>query len=683
MMQRNQRSSGLPATAADRDGPVPAELDRLFMLSPAMLCIAGTDGYFKRVNPAFHKTLGHTEEVLLSRPFIDFVHPDDRQATRDEVRNLSKGNPAVHFENRYRHADGSYHWLLWNATSSTEDRLLYATALDITERKRADQMFRDLLHAAPDAIVIADHLGKILRINPATEKLFGYKPSELVGQSIDVLVPPRLREKHREHLSAYARDPRPRLMGGGLGLSAVRKDGTEFPAEISLGPVENEQASIVICAVRDSSLQIKRERELRDKGLKLEQASHALLQSERRLRMLVEATPAPVVISRVTDGEVVFVNAMMGVLFGVPAPELLGRKAVDFYDDPVDRHSIIDILLKDKSLDHHEVRFKRLDGTPIWAEASMRLIEFDDEPAFLSVLHDITHLKEMNEASNRFVPRGYLSVLKKDSIADLTLGDHVAGEMTVMFSDMRNFTTVSEDMTPEENFAFINSYLGRVSPVVRNHNGIIIKYLGDGIHAIFPELADEGVQAGIQILEAVSAYNEYRCSMDRIPISVGIGVNTGSLTLGMVGEEERLQGDCLSDEVNLAARIERLTRIYDVNFIISRATYDRLSDPDRYDIRYLDRVQVAGRSKSLNLYEIYNTDPPSMRALKQETQAEYEAAINLYYGREFEAAQTKLFHILQRNPRDKGAWRFLINTTQMVENGASVDWSGVTVMKEK
>jgi len=268
-MLTNHGSSRLPARMADQTGPVPDWLDSLFMLSPALLCIASTDGYLKRVNPAFHKVLGHTEAVLLSRPFIEFVHPDDRQATLEELSRLSTGIPAVHFENRYVHADGSYRWLLWNSTPVAEKGLLYATALDITERRHADELFRNLMHAAPDATIITDHQTKILKVNRATEALFGYPANELVGQSIEVLVPARLRGKHQEHLSAYTNDPRPRMMGGGLDLFGLRKDGSEFPADISVGPVETAQGRIFICAVRDYSLRKQRERELRDRELEL------------------------------------------------------------------------------------------------------------------------------------------------------------------------------------------------------------------------------------------------------------------------------------------------------------------------------------------------------------------------------------------------------------------------------
>ena len=260
----------------DQADPVPYAVDALFTQAPALLCIAGTDGYFKRVNPAFHKTLGHTEAALLSRPFIEFVHPDDRQMTSDEVGKLAQGIPAVHFENRYRHADGTYRWLLWNTTSAPEEGLLYATALDITERKHVEEMYRELLRAAPDAILIVDHQGKILNINLAAETLFGYLSSELVGQSIEALIPHRFNDKHRQHMAAYAQDPRPRSMGGGLDLLAVRKDGSEFPAEISLGPVKSEQGQIAICAVRDNTLRKQRERELQEQESKLVEQHHKL-----------------------------------------------------------------------------------------------------------------------------------------------------------------------------------------------------------------------------------------------------------------------------------------------------------------------------------------------------------------------------------------------------------------------
>src|SRR6516164_10505339 len=119
---------------------VPSEEDlREFIdLSLNLVCIAGTDGYFKHVNPAWEATFGYTREELLSRPYLEFVHPDDRESTASEAAHLASGRSTLSFENRYRCKDGSYRWLLWSAVVRRERGLIYAIATDVTERKREE-----------------------------------------------------------------------------------------------------------------------------------------------------------------------------------------------------------------------------------------------------------------------------------------------------------------------------------------------------------------------------------------------------------------------------------------------------------------------------------------------------------------------------------------------------------------
>jgi len=116
------------------------ELGRLFELSLDLLCVAGTDGYFKHVNPAFTRVLGYEQEELLRRSFLEFVHPDDRESTLREVENLARGLPVVDFQNRYLARDGTYRWLAWRSAPVPDQGLIYAVARDITERKHIEEV---------------------------------------------------------------------------------------------------------------------------------------------------------------------------------------------------------------------------------------------------------------------------------------------------------------------------------------------------------------------------------------------------------------------------------------------------------------------------------------------------------------------------------------------------------------
>src|SRR5262249_29396993 len=222
-----------------------------------------------------------------------------------------------------------------------------------------------------------------------------------------------------------------------------------------------------------------------------------------------------------------------------------------------------------------------------------------------AVRKTILDLKRTNLSIERFVPQAFLSIVGKPSIVDVELGDNKQEDMSILFSDIRSFTTLSESMTPDENFAFINAYLERMGPVIRTHNGFIDKYIGDAIMALFTN-ADDAVRAGLAMLETLAAFNAERRPAGQPPIGIGIGINSGSLMLGPIGEQQRMEGTGISHAVNLAARVEDLTKTYREPLLMSEFTYQQLADPTAYDIRSVDVVVVKGKTRPVTIYAVHS-----------------------------------------------------------------------------
>ena len=266
---------------------------------------------------------------------------------------------------------------------------------------------------------------------------------------------------------------------------------------------------------------------------------------------------------------------------------------------------------------------------------------------------------ELTDAYGRFVPHQFLNLLGYESIIDVNLGDQVQQEMSVLFADIRDFTTLSETMTPQENFKFINAYLSRMEPAITRNNGFIDKYIGDAIMALFSDFADDAVKAGIAMLHILTDYNEDRQSVGYVPIQIGIGINSGSLMLGTVGGNSRMDSTVISDAVNLASRIEGLTKYYGVPLLISQQSLERLRNPADYAIRIVDKVQVKGKSQYVVVYEVFDADPPEILSAKLATLPVYNEAMLLCDRKEFREAGKLFEECLRTNPSDQVARIYL------------------------
>lgn len=290
-----------------------------------------------------------------------------------------------------------------------------------------------------------------------------------------------------------------------------------------------------------------------------------------------------------------------------------------------------------------------------------------------------SELEKIAAASARFVPRQFLKFLNRESIVDAKLGDAVQAEMTIMFADIRSFTSLSESMSPQENFEFLNSYLSRVGPVIRQYNGFIDKYIGDGIMALFPNSPEDAVQAAIEMQQQVKTYNKHRQNSGYKPISIGIGLHTGTLMLGTIGEAERMESTVISDAVNLASRVEGLTKMYGVGVVASVQTLCRLDDPQRYKCRFLDRVKVKGKQKPVAVFEIYDGDSDIMIELKAQTQTYFEQGIFFHYQQQFAQARQMFLRVLQVNKQDQAAYFYAERCNMLMKNGIILTLEGIEI----
>ncbi|MGB3511872.1 MAG: ATP-binding protein [Microcoleaceae cyanobacterium] len=305
------------------------------------------------------------------------------------------------------------------------------------------------------------------------------------------------------------------------------------------------------------------------------------------------------------------------------------------------------------------------------------------KPELLVRIKTHIRLAKINAAYGRFVPHSFLHFLKRESIVDVKLGDHVQQKMSILFSDIRSFTSLSETMTPEDNFKFINAYLSRMEPAILDNHGFIDKYIGDAIMALFGTRPDDAVNAGINMLKNLAVYNQERESVQHQTIKIGIGINTGDLMLGTVGGRRRIDGTVISDAVNLASRLENLTKLYGVNILISENTLFALEKLDKYHYRFLDRVKVKGKKEAVAVFEIFDGDTELQTELKIQTKTKFEQAVIFYYQRKYSAAQQILLDIFQVNPEDKTVKLYLKRCQKSQVYGVLEEWDKDIAIKDQ
>lgn len=209
----------------------------------------------------------------------------------------------------------------------------------------------------------------------------------------------------------------------------------------------------------------------------------------------------------------------------------------------------------------------------------------------------------MVESSRRFVPDQFLSALGKSDITDVELGDAILRDMTVFFMDIRNFTNMSERMSADENLIFLNSLLESILPAIETHDGFIDKYIGDAVMALFPDKPDNALLAAIDLCERIAAFNRSREGEGYSSIGVGVGINSGELILGTLGSTSRIDTTVIGSTINMASRLESLTKEYGVPIILPEDVFLAMDDSTRDKVRTkdLDLVKIRGIGNEVKL----------------------------------------------------------------------------------
>lgn len=227
------------------------DLIRFFDLSLDLFCIANFHGFFTRVNENFPRCLGYTEDELVSRQFVEFVHPDDFDKTMVEIEKLSQGVPAIQFRNRYRHADGHFIWLEWNARSVMDEAAIYAVARDVTDqvdgveaRFAAEEKllrYAQIVDSADDAIISKDPDGIVRTWNAGAEKIFGYSHHEMIGESLAKLIPPDLQDEEQRILEAMKEGKRL----DHFETVRLHKDGRRLDISVTISPINDSRGELI------------------------------------------------------------------------------------------------------------------------------------------------------------------------------------------------------------------------------------------------------------------------------------------------------------------------------------------------------------------------------------------------------------------------------------------------------
>jgi class 3 adenylate cyclase/HAMP domain-containing protein len=279
------------------------------------------------------------------------------------------------------------------------------------------------------------------------------------------------------------------------------------------------------------------------------------------------------------------------------------------------------------------------------------------------------NINSLNESTIRFVPIQFMEHLGVSDITKMKLGDNVQRDMTILFFDIRGFSINSEMMTAKENFLFINKILGIAGPIIRKHKGFVDKYIGDAAMVLFDNGID-AVRAGIELYNTLVVDENTKVKIGDVDgINIGVGVHTGPVMMGIVGENERLSTTVISANVNLASRIEGLSKQIDSGLIITRDTLNQLAGNEaEFTYRFIGMIQAAGVNEVVGIFDILDALPLEKKKSRLVTRTSFESGVRNFHFKEYEEAVRRFKEVIAEDPSDICAFHHLAEAIKHLEN---------------
>ena len=292
--------------------------------------------------------------------------------------------------------------------------------------------------------------------------------------------------------------------------------------------------------------------------------------------------------------------------------------------------------------------------------------------------------RNIRKSFSQYLSPGVIELIERDPEKYIRPGGE-SKELTVLFSDIRGFTTISEGLTPDQLVQLLNEYLGQMTEIVFAADGTLDKYIGDAIMAFwgspYPQ-EDHAVRSctcALRMSRGLATLNAKWHAAGRPPISIGIGLNTGMVNVGNMGSARRLSWTVMGDNVNLASRLEGITKQYHVQIVISEATYRQVSS--QFVCRELDKIRVKGKTLPVNIYELM--DVAAEKTKYEKLLEQFDGAMAAYRSQNWREAAAQFTEVLLKFPDDGPSQVFLERAMEFSESAPEGEWDGVYVMKTK